>query len=167
MIPVAEEKKAPDVVLWIDPGLHLGWAMLEGEHFSTGQVHGRLEAGDFLHETISSRPGIACGWEIYIVGHGVGGVGDPAPAHENIGVARWLTHHHGGTVLLGQPAASRTIASMAALKGMGWEWKGNHSLSATQHLLAWCLREKHLKAKTDEVYGALITNLDRMRTGGK
>lgn len=157
------ETALPDHVLWLDPGLHTGWARLDHGEFSTGQVHGRLETGDLLHEVISTTPGIHVGWEIYITGHGVGGVGDPAPAHEVIGVARWLTHHFKGTVLPGVPAASRSIALQAALKGMGWEWRGNHSLSATQHLLAWCLREKHLKARTDEIYGALAGSLAQVK----
>lgn len=162
MIVVAE-RKIPKYVCWIDPGLHVGWAMLEdGEKFSSGQVHGRLEAGDWLHKTISARPGIHVGWEAYITGHTSRVVGDPGPAHEIIGVARWLTHHHGGTLLLPVPAESRTVAAHAVLKDLGWTWKGDHALSASQHLLAWCLREKYLKEKTDAAFGKLLVGYDKL-----
>lgn len=161
---MTDEKKIPDHVLWIDPGLHVGWAMLlGGEHFETGQVHGRLEAADFLHEKISTWQNMHVGWEAYITGHSIGGVGDPAPAHEVIGVARWLTHHHGGTLLPPVPAANRVVATQAALKGMGWQWRGDHSLSASQHLLAWCLRERYLAERTKAVYQDLLIGLDKFK----
>jgi len=155
--------KLPKYVLWIDPGLHTGFAILEdGKNFTSGQVHGRLEAGDWLHETISTRPGIHVGWEAYITGHTSRVLGDPGPAHEVIGVARWLTHHHGGTLLPTVPAQSRMIATQAVLKELGWAWKGDHALSASQHLLAWCLREKHLKKQTDEAYSKTLISLEML-----
>lgn len=161
-------KKIPEHVLWIDPGLHVGWALLtnHGQDFNTGQVHGRLEAGDFLYQAIHDHPNIHVGWEAYITGHTSRVVGDPAPALEIVGVTRWLVHHHGGTMLPSVPASERNIATQQALKNMGWQWKGDHSLSASQHLLAWCLREKYLKERTDEVYSKLLVGLDKFKAKG-
>lgn len=172
MAEVTALKPLPDAVLWLDPGLTTGWALLltnqpdhDGEHqFTAGQVQGRVEAGDHvakLCELYGDR--LSIGWEAYIVGHGSRLTGDPIPSLEVIGATKWLAHHHGVTVLMPVPAASRLIATTNALKALDWWPQGVHAKDAAMHLLAWCLREGHFRERLADVYGGLLARYDKLQ----
>lgn len=133
----------PEFVIWLDPGLHTGWAtLLHGEHFDSGE--GILpEIGELLEDYGSIyRENMAIGWEQFIITPGGGRSSTAGPAIEVIGVARWLGFKHHCTMLKPVPSAMRTSISTDVLKKLRWHAPGmDHATQASRHLAAWMLRE--------------------------
>jgi hypothetical protein len=133
----------PELVIWLDPGLHTGWAtLLHGVHFDSGE--GILpEIGELLedHARIYQQR-MALGWEQFIITPGGGRSSTAGPAIETIGTARWLGYKHECQMLPPVPSAMRTCVSVPTLKKLGWHCPGmDHANQAARHLAAWMLRE--------------------------
>lgn len=153
----------PKFVIWLDPGLHTGWAALtDGAEFHSGE--GILpEIGELLTaHGIWHREDMAIGWEQYIVAPGGGRAGSPGPPIEVIGMARWLGFYHHCQMLKPVPSAMRTVVKPEHLKKLGWYRPGkDHANQAARHLLAWMLREKLVpQDMKDTVFGECQTLLE-------
>lgn len=134
----------PEFVVWLDPGLHTGWATLfHGETFDCGE--GILpEIGELLEDYAGVyRGNMALGWEQYIITSGGGRTGSAGPPIEVIGMSRWLGYKYQCRMLQPVPSAMRTVVTTAQLRKLGWYAPGmDHAQQASRHLAAWMLREK-------------------------
>lgn len=156
-------------LLWLDPGLTTGWALLEYvgqlcETFTCGQVRGTVEAGDLIQSIMLRCAGLHIGWEAYLIGKGSRVTGDPIPSLEVIGTARWLAHEHRAVLLPAVPASHRMIATPDAIRQLGWKTHGPHSVDATRHLLAYCIRERILADRIRTLYSGILGRYDESTT---
>lgn len=133
-------------VMWFDPGLTTGWAVMSHDGwFDSGQAAfhdvGELLAGDA--EVYGAS--LWVGWELYNVTAGGGKAGTPKYSLETIGMLKWICHCFNATMLKPMPSSARKLGDELKLKRLGWRKPGQvHANDAAMHLLAWTLREKRL-----------------------
>jgi len=136
----------PEFVIWLDPGLHTGWAtLLHGEHFDSGE--GILpEIGELLEDYANIyHDNLGIGWEQYVLTSGGSRTGSAGPPIEVIGVARWIGYKFQCQMLKPVPAAMRKAATPEMLDRLGWWCPGlGHANDAARHMLAWLMRENLL-----------------------
>lgn len=138
--------RPPDVVMWLDPGLTTGWAMLaNGVEFSSDQC-GFYPLGELVESYGRVyRRRMAISWERYIVTSGGSRTGTAAPSLETIGMVRWLCLSHDIMLLRPMPSSTRKLGSEEKLKQLGWYVPGKrHANDAAMHMLSWLLREGKL-----------------------
>lgn len=138
----------PQLLMWIDPGLDTGWAVWRPDtsYFSSGNVHGVIDAGRCIRSQLSSSHDAAIGCEGFTIRPGSSKLKLDTTALEVIGVARWLACQTGARLLpLTQPD-SRKLGQLH-LKTVGWHRPGpDHADSAASHLLSYLLQERQLPA---------------------
>jgi hypothetical protein len=128
-------------VLWVDPGLISGWAYYHAQQdfFESGQDL-FLPFGIFLATMVElSHHTLSVGWERFLVAGRR--VGEAAYSMEVIGMIKWIARDC--TLLEPTASASRSMASPAVLKRLGWWNPGHqHANDAAQHLLTWYTADK-------------------------
>lgn len=143
---LVHDVSSPLRVIWFDPGLTTGWALLSHDGwFDSGQA-GFHDMGEMLcNEADIYGPTLWVGWELYNVTQGGGQSGTPKYSLETIGMLKWICHAYGVTVLKPVPSASRKLGDELKLKKLNWRKRGQvHANDAAMHLLAWHLRENRL-----------------------
>lgn len=136
----------PSVVIWYDPGLTTGWALLRDDvKFDSGQCQFENIGTQLTAWAELLGPSLWVGWELYNVTQGGGKSGTPKYSLETIGMLRWICHEYNVTVLKAMPSASRKLGDEVKLRRLDWHKPGMvHANDAASHLLAFCLREKRL-----------------------
>jgi hypothetical protein len=131
----------PPCVLWCDPGLTTGLAWFASGQHHTGEWD-FMAAGDRIEQTCREfGRGCWLGFERYDVD--VHRPQDDAnSAIEVIGVAKREAAKHHCRLLTPAAPGQRKVATMKMLKALSWWAPGKKdSQSASQHMLAWMLRE--------------------------
>jgi hypothetical protein len=108
--------------------------------FLCGQHVGMEDFGDWLSGLQPAwGPNVTLGWEAYL---SVGARSQRSTYGLRVmGVAQWLAHAHGWTVVNEASPDARMVASMEALRRLGWYRKGQpHAMDAARHLLAYLVR---------------------------
>jgi hypothetical protein len=132
----------PVAVLWVDPGLDTGLALLQGEREFWAAEFRFMEAGSMI-ESVCQHYGqhLAIGWERYDVNVRMPQT-NAADALEMIGVTRRIATRACCQIL--PPAQQHTPKppERKALQALGW-WvpAKNDAQSAACHMLRWLLRE--------------------------
>jgi hypothetical protein len=134
---------APDhgVVIWVDPGQTTGWASYDRgrDVFLSGQEL-FVPFGELLTATVRFlNHDVMIGWERFLVAGRR--AGEPKYSMEVIGMIKWIARDC--TLLTPTASASRSMASPAILKRLGWWNRGHgHANDAAQHLLTWYTDDK-------------------------
>jgi hypothetical protein len=141
-------KCLPPAVLWVDPGLDTGLALLQngsqpppGNSWWCDEFR-FMEAGTYVESICQHYRGeLAVGWESFDIRPRT----PPVDAHhaiEMIGVIRRISTRSCCQLLTPAKQEQRKTATRGMLTQLGWWVKGkDDAQSAAQHLLAWMLRE--------------------------
>lgn len=129
------------VLIWLDPGWTTGHAMLSrAGDFLCGQHVGVCELSDWLDGLAPYwGPNVMLGWEAY---QAVGARSAKSTYGLRVmGAAEWIAHRHDWQPLDEVPSSMRTVATVGALRQLGWYRKGQpHAMDAARHLLAHIMR---------------------------
>lgn len=135
-------RKRPDplIIVYLDPGLTTGIALLDGDRFQSDQL-GFIPTGSAIAE-LAAKHGhqLMIGMEDYRV---IGNGGDPTYSLKVIGMVTWLAHKHAAVMLPLRASADRKLGDDDKLKRLGWWNPGHdHANDAANHLLSHVIRER-------------------------
>ena len=131
----------PAAVMWIDPGMDTGLAvLLNSRQFYADEYRFMQAAGAISYTCQAFRERLWIGWERYDIDRRLPQQ-DAHHAIEMIGVARREATENGCRILPPAAPADRKLATMAMLKAIGW-WvpAKDDAQSAAQHMLAYLHR---------------------------
>lgn len=139
---VGETVRLPPAVLWADPGMMTGVALLNRDRMFWADEFGFMEAGTRIEQLCNYYgPVLAVGWERYDIRPKTPAA-DAHHAIEMIGVIRRIATRACCQLL--PPAQQHTPkgAERRILQALGW-WvpAKNDAQSAAWHMVAWLLRE--------------------------
>jgi hypothetical protein len=132
----------PVAVMWVDPGLMTGIALLEDGWKFWPYEYGFMEAGTIIESAAAAYgPTLAVGWEAFSIRPKTPAA-DAHHAIEMIGVTRRIATRACCQILPpAQPHTPKT-AERRILQALGWWTAGkNDAQSAAWHMVAWLLRE--------------------------
>lgn len=134
----------PSAVMWVDPGGMTGLATLTyGAHFWTDEFAPADAAQVIASFCQTWNHAAVIGWERFFIGPQTHKL-TQEPVHqaiEMIGVTRYLADTHHVRILTPAAPDDRKSASQRMLRTLGiWPAGKDDAQSATQHLVAWCLR---------------------------
>jgi hypothetical protein len=145
------------IVVFLDPGKLTG---LSSYNYETGTFKTRelnlLNLGSWLEAYTLLNDEVSVGWESFRITAATARNTQAPWSLEAIGVARYISANYGYTILPEAAPGERLVATPAMLRAIGWKTWGKDSLSASQHLLAWMLRERRLPQEYEEgVFGCV------------
>lgn len=160
--PVRREEMN-DLVMWVDPGETTGIAVYSW--VTDAVTHRELEfphVGEYLEAMcMANKNRLSIGWERFIITAQTARNSQAPWSLEVIGMTRWLVHRHGCVQL--QPAlpGDRELGNERWVRALGWmpprKKTDRDAYAATQHLLAWMLRNNVLPREHQQ---KLFTTLD-------
>ncbi len=128
-------------VLWIDPGLTSGLAILERGEFRADELPFQAACDRIAGLCAHWKTALAIGWEKYAITPDTHKMTRQPEAMEVIGVARYFAAACHCQVLPPTAPSDRNVATPEMLKALGWWVPGkDDAQSAAQHLLAYLLR---------------------------
>jgi hypothetical protein len=131
----------PPAVLWINPGLISGLAILERRVFRADELPFQAACDRIAGLCAHWKTALAIGWEEYTMTRDTRKITRQARAMELIGVARYFATSCHCQVLPSAAPADRDVATPEMLKALGWWVPGKDDAQrAAQHLLAYLLR---------------------------
>lgn len=144
----------PRTVCWVDPGQHIGIAILEQDTFQSFQLEGIRQFGGWL-ETALGFGGVALGWESYLVTGARSA--ESTVALRVIGAAEYLALKYGAEILPEVPSSARTTVSYRVLCALDWYTPNQeHANQAARHLAAWLAREHLLTPDQREAFTSAL-----------
>jgi hypothetical protein len=132
----------PPITLWIDPGGQTGFACLEFGTF-WAEEHPWDRACDKLTGLASYwRSMLYVGYEKFTILPSTHKLSPQPEAYEFPGVIKYVARTWGCRLLPPARPSERLVATPGMLRRIGWWVPGkDDAQSASQHLLAFCLRE--------------------------
>jgi hypothetical protein len=132
----------PPYLVWIDPGGMTGIASLSYSKFWADEYQFQ-RACDIIADLCCLGRHLAIGWERFTIGPNTHKMTRQPEAMEIIGVARYFATRYDCMILPPAAPGERDTATPEMLKALGiWTPGKDDAQSATQHLLAWMLRNK-------------------------
>jgi hypothetical protein len=137
-------------IVWADPGLLTGlaWYDLEADRFGSGQYapNELVRKVDSIYQVAGSR--MAIGYEMFINTSGGARTSSPQHSHKAIAQLAEVASQYRIPLLKPQPSSARKLGNVVYLRRLGWYKPGRgHANDASQHLLAYLLKQKPVPAK--------------------
>lgn len=144
----------PPVTLWIDPGGMTGFACLEMGKFWADEYPWDRACDKLTGLAGYWKSMLYIGWEAFTILPSTHKLTPQPEAYEFPGVIRYVARTWGCGLLTPAKPAQRNTATPDKLRNVGWWPAGkDDAQSASQHLLAFCLRENCVPYQISHLVG--------------